>query len=361
MKNHKQFISTLFLIVFCGILGYSQSDSTKVQHVIKKHNGTEYIGVILSDDGREVLIDTDKLGKVYIPKSEIKEIKLVTSDKDIAHGEFNESGPFTTRYAFTTNALPIVKGENYALINLYGPEVHFAVTDHLNVGIMSTWIGSPLAVALKYTLPTKNEKLNFSVGSVTGSSGYLNNFRGFGGLHFANVTLGDRKANITFAGGYAHFQTGNEMRLIKPGVYLSNDYYYPYNAPYINVKQTPVHGPMFSIAGITKVGAKASFVFDSMLGFFNITNSRSNIESRTIKEPVDWPNYEPGVYEHTVTTITEVRQTIAFFLMPGMRFQKDEKRAFQFSLAGVSVFQQYSNISENYSFPMPMCTWFFKF
>jgi hypothetical protein len=363
MKNLRCLLIISLLVLTSGFISFSQSDSTKVLHVVKKHNGTEYIGVILSDDGREVLIETEKMGKVYIPKSDIKEIKMVTNEKDITYGEFNEAGPFTTRYAFTTNALPIAKGENYALLNIHGPEVHFAVTDHLNVGIMATWIGSPMALAIKYSLPSKKENLHFSVGSVTGTSGYFNNFRGFGGLHFANVTLGDRKSNVTFAAGYAHFQSGNDNWVINPGVYVNNSQYFNYWDQEIRAtKQPAIQGPMLSIAGITKVGPKASFVFDSMLGFFNISNSRNDIQTRTLKEPVDWPNPpEPGVYEHTVTTFTEIQQTVAFFLMPGMRFQKDDKKAFQFSLAGVSVFQKTSLYNENYSFPMPMCTWFFKF
>ncbi len=366
-----KYIILLSLLIFTWVVSvdhsYAQTDTTKVEneklYVITKNDGIQYIGKIISDDGRELLIITEKLGKIYIPKSEVKEIKLLENEKDISNGEYSDTGPFTTRYAFTTNALPISKGENYALVNLYGPEVHFAVTNHLNVGVMSTWIGSPLALALKYTLPTKKEKLNFSVGTVSGSSGYLNNFQGFGGLHFANMTLGNRKSNLTFAMGYAHFLSGNQTTLLVPGQYTTNDQYYPSfstNSTYQTIKVPTIHGPMFSIAGITKVGPKASFVFDSMLGYFNITNSRDNIQTTTLQEP-DFPNGIPGKYQHTVTTITEVRQTVAFFIMPGMRFQKDEKRAFQFSLAGVSVFQKSATVKENRSFPLPMCSWFFKF
>ena len=49
--------------------------------------------------------------------------------------------------------------------------------------------------------------------------------------------------------------------------------------------------------------------------------------------------------------------------MPGMRFQKTERTAFQISLAGVSVFEWVSagQGAQNYSFPIPMCMWFFKF
>jgi hypothetical protein len=51
-------------------------------------------------------------------------------------------------------------------------------------------------------------------------------------------------------------------------------------------------------------------------------------------------------------------------IMPGMRFQKTPKKAFQISLAGVSVFKT-GGPSNNYygnnrSFPMPMVSWFYK-
>ena len=55
------------------------SDSVKIStiktiedtqlYLIVKNNNVEYVCQILSDDGREVLIYTEKLGKIYIPKS----------------------------------------------------------------------------------------------------------------------------------------------------------------------------------------------------------------------------------------------------------------------------------------------------
>ena len=130
------------------------TDSTK--YLIVKNDGNEYVGQILSDDGREVLIETKSLGKIYIPKSDIKSMRPINYNEDISKGEVSTAGVFTTRYQFTTNCFPIKKGENYAMINLYGPEVHFAVHKDFSVGIMSTWIGSPIALALKYTRGTAN-------------------------------------------------------------------------------------------------------------------------------------------------------------------------------------------------------------
>ncbi len=279
-------------------------------------------------------------------------MKKIEDKSAIVGGEYQAAGPFTTRYCFTTNALPIKKGEDYALVNLYGPEVHFALSDRFSLGVMTTWIGSPMIAAAKYSIPTKNEKLNFSVGTLMGSSGYLNNFRGFGGLHFANVTFGTRKTNMTFAAGYAYIQAGGSQFMYEEGTYYGE---YSYETIPNHTGLLPLtKGPIFSIAGIIKVGAKASFVFDSMIGVFSGVSN--NVETTQISPPDYTTNpYTPAVNKFVVTN--ERRLTTALFIMPGMRFQSTDRKAFQVSIAGVSMFRE----SRNTSFPLPMCTWFYKF
>lgn len=339
-------ISLLFLSLYTG--AQNPSHNSKPLYIIIKSNGVEYIGYLLQDDGREVLIETQKLGKVYIPKADIKEMRPLNEEKELIDDEFKPNNPFSTRYSFTTNALPVKKGENYYMLNLYGPEFHFAVSNRFNIGVMSSWIGSPIGVAVKYTIPTQNEKINYSVGSILATSGYFMNFSRFGGLHFANVTFGDRDKNITFAGGILHWQ-GGSTELAKPGIY--GGYYGYYN--FENVKNTPLVGPMFSVGGFARIGKKASFVFDSMLGIFNRDVPSTKLNSY----------YDPNTSLNTlkVTRIVEERETIAFFLMPGMRVNRTENSAFQFSLAGVSVKQTINGRTDAYSFPMPLCSWFYTF
>lgn len=337
------------LLVFSTKAQINIADSSiKVkQFVITKNDGIEYIGNILSDDGREILIETQLLGKVYIIKSEIKSIVPVSSKKDIMFGEYNSSGPFTTRYAFTTNSLPIRKGENYSMVNLYGPEVHFAISDNLNIGVMSTWIASPLVLAIKYSFGKKDSKINFSAGSLLGTTGYLNNFKGYGGLHWFSMTFGDRKNNMSISAGYAYFKSGNTIDLPEPGVYQNK-------SPYYTSNQKPLtNGPIVSVAGICKVGAKVSFVFDSMLGFFKQESTDTQYKE-ILPSSYNGSIYIEPKYEYTVTKTNYL--TTALFVMPGMRFQHSEKKAFQICLAGVSVFGK-----SNTSFPFPMCSWFRKF
>jgi len=354
-----------FLFSFCTFLVQGQVSTNNdtnvtVQHVIIKNDGTEYIGVILSDDGREVLIETKTIGKVYIQKSEIKSITLVSDNSQLNNGEYSPSGPFTTRYSFTTNALPIKKGENYAMISLYGPEVHFALSNRLSLGILTTWIGSPFVLAGKYSIPTRNEKMNFSIGTLMGTSGYLRDGKAWGGLHFVNFTYGTRNSNFTVGAGYGYYKGIRDVDVLKPeyanfsDTIVTTDQYFGYYNLFDRQPSKLMHGPVFSLAGITKVGARTSLFVDVMLSFY----SKETITKFQVDEIQYATSTTPGVYYVETTT----KKTWAHFLvfMPGMRFQKTEKMAFQVSLTGVNFTQTNWDYTENRTIPFPMVTWFFK-
>jgi hypothetical protein len=93
-----------------------------------------------------------------------------------------------------------------------------------------------------------------------------------------------------------------------------------------------------------------------MVGIFNHTTQELTYDEIT---PSTYdPNtgsYIPATFDYIVAT-KEESQTSPF-IMPGMRFQKTDRKAFQISLAGVSVFSQ----SNSDSFPLPMVSWFYKF
>lgn len=314
-------------------------------YLIVKSNRVEYVGNILKDDGREVLIKTEQLGKIYIPKTEILRISKISNTKQIVRGEFYSAGPFTTRYAFTTNALPLRQGLNYAKLNLYGPEAHFALTDNLSIGIMSTWIVSPFIVVGKYSFKTKYPNLNFSLGTLMGSSGYINSLKTWGGLHFGNVTYGTASNNITFGAGYGYVIPGVTETEALPGDYYTSA---AYNAALIERPTHPAKGPIMSLAFITKVGAKASFVFDSMVGF---------ISTKTTKVDSEFTGIDT---RYIVRDGTE--RFTALILMPGMRFQTNENSAFQVSLNTVKIMNWSNNSAdENPAFPLPSCSWFYRF
>jgi len=336
---------------------------------VVKYNNQEYIGRVLSDDGREILLQTTSLGKIYILKSDIQSIMSVNRESDFVGDEYRGTGVFTTRYQFSTNAFPLQKYENYALVNLYGPEVHFSVSSNFSIGVIATWIASPIVLALKYTIPTRNEKLNFGLGTLLGSAGYLNQGKGYGGLHWAMATYGDRKNNVTLSLGYSYLNMGvsSGNGNYQPGTYpaVFNNGYWQFVDPPYNVqtsKSPTTTAPILGIAGIASVGKKASFVMDMMFMF------GEKMET-DIYQSVDY-NYDSfnnpsSIVVGPVVTVEQITKSITCLIMPGMRFQKTENSAFQVSLAGVIGRREriYNGemYVERYSFPIPMCTWFYKF
>ena len=98
MKTPLQFyLFAFFLVITCSLKAQQNPTDTNT-YVVVKNNGAEYIGKILNDDGREILLETKTLGKIYIIKSEIKSITLVSLREEVIFGEYRSQGPFTTRY-----------------------------------------------------------------------------------------------------------------------------------------------------------------------------------------------------------------------------------------------------------------------
>lgn len=365
-----KFFFFLFFIFSAPIIWSQTSEIDTNTYVVIKSNNQEFIGKIISDDGREILLMTASIGKVFINKSDIKSIVLISDAKNqIINGEYRTSGVFTTRYQFSTNAFSILKGENYAKINLGGPEVHFAVSNNFSVGVMSSWIASPIGLALKYTFPTRNEKVNFGVGTIMASTGYIAQGRIWGGLHWGMLTIGDRKNNITFSAGYSYIKVPNlfgNTELSTSGTYAAvdngNGYY---TRPYIETYQIKNYGmikaPILGIAGLASVGKKATFIMDAMF----ILGKWDRISyDQTIND-----FYNPITNQLAYTTVSDPTSTSSsakvnlMIFMPGMRFQTAENRAFQVSLTGVigNVKGASASSSNRFSFPLPMCSWYFKF
>jgi hypothetical protein len=363
MKTKMLFILFLLMSMISTAQNETQAGDSMV--VVTLTNGETRIGTILSDDGREILLLTKEIGKIYIRKENIKSIVPYDPENfKIVDGEFRDVGPFTTRYHFTTNSLPIKKGENYAMINLYGPEVHFALSDRFSLGVMSTWTASPFVLAAKFTIPTQNPKLNFGLGTLAGTSGYLNTFRGFGGLHWGMVTYGDRMNNITFSAGFSYIKTGIQRSYAEyqPGIYPAKpdgfggySFDYPGITAFKSVENPIATAPIIGLGGIAKVGKKASFIWDAMVMFGSQTKVSKSQEINFVYDPVTGqPSYTEVKDEPSVSSTENT--TIAFF-MPGMRFQTKDTRAFQVALAGALVKTE----TRTFAFPAPMVSWFFKF
>ncbi len=294
MKTINFIFIALFLILnilMPEIRAQNIPDTSKINHykayIITKNDGTIFIGNILTQDAREILIDTEKMGQVIIPKHEIREIRELKKGEITQNGEYIPAEVFSTRYFITSNGLPIEKGESYILWNLYGPDFQFGVGKNFGVGVMTTWFAVPVIGTAKYSIPVNNN-VSLGLGLLLGTGSWEQPDFGLA-LPFGSLTMGDRRKNLTFTGGY--------------GTVWSNQD----NAGHF----------LFSIAGMSKIGNKISLVFDSFI------YPSSNNDGGAL-------------------------------LLPGIRLQTDNKKAFQFGFGGLYLEGEFVPA------PIPFVQWFKK-
>lgn len=244
MKIRSLLIRKLFIIsVFLGCtISYLfpqevvMADTTeKKLSIIIKNDGTEYVGYIIKQDEREVLIETTEIGRLYIPKHEIKLIREI-KESEYQKGQYLGNDIFSTRYFYSTNSLSMNKGNYYAMFNLYGPEIHYAVSDQFSIGGLTSWLGVPIVGSLKYAIPA-GKNLSFGLGSLIGWATWSEP-SGFGILPYGTLTLGNYNENFNISAGY---------------IYITAE------------AETILSGPAFSIAGIKRIGKKVAFVGDSFI------------------------------------------------------------------------------------------------
>jgi hypothetical protein len=308
----KKFITALLALAILYVTPVVAQDTTNdsIQtKVITLRNGVEYVGEIISDDGRELLVNTISIGKIYILKSEIKEIKPLEHKSDVKNDVYVGDDIFSTRYFISTNGFVVKKKDTYVMLNLTGPEFQKAVTDHFSVGVMTTWGFAPFAATGKYSRSIAKNTY-WGAGFIAGTSAWIENFRFAGGLLFSSLTYGNRNYNISVSGGYGFLLD------FKPKVKIE-EYYDPYTYTLQEKRRTIDRtGNAFlgSVAGVARLGKKASFVFENFY-------------------------YNDGSNQ-------------VFIMIPGFRFSSNPNKAFQFGVAGV--------FHKDVSFPVPVVSWFRK-
>ena len=298
------FVSLLFFNI--KLVAQDVVDTTVTQYIIETYSGGQFVGVLLKEDDKEVLIETKDRGKVTIPKFEVKVIRVLKPGELNVKGDYLPEEVFSTRYFITTNGLPIKKGENYVLWNLYGPEIHFGVGKNIGLGLMTSWIGMPVIGSAKYSIKV-SEKFNLGLGTLLGTGSWAApDF--LLALPYGVLTYGDRRNNINFSGGYGVVSYGG----------------------------VPEGKALISIAGMKKVGKKVSLVFDS----FIVPEVRFTDST-----------YDPNTGIETITN----KYNVLAILIPGIRIQDAADKAFQFGFAGI-----YAN-GKMVPVPIPFLQWYRKF
>lgn len=386
MKFKQLLLVSVFLAAFSPTRAQEVDSNRRLTIILR--DGTVYHGTLAYDDGREMKFNTEELGLLVLRKQDLRRMENNEEAPKSSSDGFVpvvKEGPFTTRYGVTTNGFSIKKGENYGLISLYGPEIHFAVTNRLNIGYMTTWAASPMAVSLKYTFTTDDSPVQLSAGSLIMSSGFIQSMRGYGTLTFGNLTLGNRTKNVNFSGGYLYWQSGKKTissgdytvsseSMGQPTIPQADPYWfsspeflrYGNNGRFINKDNVSsdkirngyaTQGPVFGVSGIFPLGEKASFVFESMLGLF--VTRREYIEDALYTNSIFNPSTGNFTNYYNVNVSTRDYGMTMIYVSPGVRFQSKQDFAWQLSLASTSFTSEVNNKTR--AFPVPTFSLFKKF
>jgi opacity protein-like surface antigen len=174
--------------------------------VITTNDGGEHIGYIITDNGREIELMTEKKGKVFIPKYAIKSMVKLNTD-NYKDGVYLFSNPHASRYFYTPSAFALEKGDGYVqTIWFFYYQLQYGITDNFSLGVSTTFLGNPVAITPKYTIKTKKENVNFAIGAQMGTTTWgfgFDNTRPFLGIGYGVMTVGSKENNVTFGGGYA--------------------------------------------------------------------------------------------------------------------------------------------------------------
>ena len=129
-------IFSIFTIITCLSLAvHAQNTAIDTAYrLIEKNDGIKYIAKILSDDARELLIETETIGKIYIYKSEIKRISVINPEAKIVNGELFETGACELKLLSLVCDSRFVTGET--LGEYFNEDVEILLTELVSAGYL---------------------------------------------------------------------------------------------------------------------------------------------------------------------------------------------------------------------------------
>jgi len=210
MKNNKfkQALKTILvsMILFC-LFSDSQAQSDPISrkdtmYMITTNDGGEFVGKIISDDSREVVIIDRTKGKLILPKYSIKLMEMV-KQSNLVGNMIVHANPHPSRYLFTPSAIALKRGEGY--MNWFYFlifQMQYGITDNFSMGITTSWILSPTMINLKYTVPVSDE-LCFAIGGQIGKLTIWDD--NSVALGFASSTIGTAESNVSLNVGYGSY------------------------------------------------------------------------------------------------------------------------------------------------------------
>jgi len=207
-KNFNQALKTILvsMMLFClSSDSKAQTDTIPKKdtlYMITTNDGGEFVGKIISDDGRDVVIMDRTKGKLILPKYSIKSKEMV-KQSNIVGNMIVHANPHPSRYLFSPSAIALKKGEGYMnwfYFLLF--QMQYGITDNFSAGITTSWFLAPTMLNLKYTIPV-DDNFNLAVGGQVGKLWITDD--NVVSLGFASATYGTSESNVSLNVGYGSY------------------------------------------------------------------------------------------------------------------------------------------------------------
>ena len=234
----KKLVFTILLFLGMGLYVSAQHGTDSVRHIIETIDGNEYNAKILEETEEYLLIETEILGELKIPKQAIKSITKITIS-ELIEGEFWFDNPHATRYFYSPNGYNLKEGEGYFQNAwVFFNQLSYGITDNVSLGggMMPTFLlgagMAPVWITPKIGIPVIKDKLNVGLGVLAAT--IVGESEGGFGIAYGTVSHGSRDKNTTLGVGWTFTSDGfgkyptlslsGMTRLSKKGFFITENY-----------------------------------------------------------------------------------------------------------------------------------------
>jgi hypothetical protein len=215
---NKQIIFIIIIIISISSLkcyGQNLPDSTRNARV-ETIDGNIFVGTIVTQDSSILIIRTESLGEIRIPKNNIKSLTELKEVKKVG-SKIWLPNPQSSRYFWAPNGYGLEKGtSNYQNIWVLYNQFSTGLTDNFSIGagmiplfLFGTGF-TPVWIVPKFSIPVVKNKFNIGTGALVGT--ILGAQSGVFGLLYGTATIGSRDNNLSLGLAYG-FADGQLMKV----------------------------------------------------------------------------------------------------------------------------------------------------
>jgi hypothetical protein len=213
----KQSICIILIIVLLHNLpcfGQNLPDSTRTVRV-ETIDGNVFVGFVVTEDSSALIIKTENLGEIRVPRNNIKSKTELKQVKKVG-GVYWLPNTQSARYFWAPNGYGLEKGSSYYqnIWILYN-QFSYGLSDNFSIGASMVRLflfgtAVPFWIVPKLSIPVVKDKFNIGTGAFLGT--IIGEQTGIFGLLYGTTTFGSRDKNLSLGLAYG-FAGGEWMKV----------------------------------------------------------------------------------------------------------------------------------------------------